>query len=79
MHEQIAARDLAGRLVEQEPALRDDVLLGAAACLAVEGDVAAHALERWQQGVSALRVPLAPAVEPQPGPDPVQEGDAPRG
>lgn len=79
VHEQIAARDLAGRLVEQEPALRDDVLLGAAACLAVEGDVAAHALERWQQGVSALRVPLAPAVEPQPGTDPAQEGDAPRG
>jgi len=66
VHEQIAARDLAGRLVEQEPALRDDVLLGAAACLAVEGDVAAHALERWQQGRSALRVPLAPLA---PGPD----------
>ncbi|ARK05338.1 hypothetical protein B8281_11970 [Cellulosimicrobium sp. TH-20] len=81
VHEQIAARDLAGRLVEQEPALRDDVLLGAAACLAVEGDVAAHALERWQQGASALREPLAPAVEPQPGTGPAaaQEGDAPRG
>lgn len=58
VHEQIAARDLAGRLVEQEPALRDDVLLGAAACLAVEGDVAAYALGRWQEGGSALRVPL---------------------
>ncbi|WP_435737634.1 iron-containing redox enzyme family protein [Cellulosimicrobium sp. PMB13] len=59
VHEQIAARDLAGRLVEQEPALCDDVLLGAAACLAVEGDVAAYALERWQEGLSALRTPLA--------------------
>lgn len=58
VHEQIAARDLAGRLVEQEPGLRDDVLLGAAACLAVEGDVAAYALGRWQEGGSALRVPL---------------------
>jgi hypothetical protein len=66
VHEQIAARDLAGRLVEQEPALCDDVLLGAAACLAVEGDVAAYALERWQGGLSALRTPLA--AEPrQPG------------
>ena len=58
VHEQIAGRDLAGRLAEQEPALRDDILWGAALCLAVEGDVAAHALERWQSGMSALRVPL---------------------
>jgi hypothetical protein len=58
VHEQIAARDLAGRLVEEEPGLRDDVLLGAAACLAVEGDVAAYALGRWQEGGSALREPL---------------------
>ena len=58
VHEQIAARDLAGRFVEQEPGLRDDVVLGAAACLAVEGDVAAVALGRWQAGESALRVPL---------------------
>ncbi len=61
VHEQIAARDLAGRLVEQEPVLRDDVLWGAALCLAVEGDVAAHALERWQRGESALGRPLATA------------------
>ncbi len=62
VHEQIAARDLAGGLAEQEPALRDDVLLGAAACLAVEGDVAAHVLERWQAGESALREPLDPPL-----------------
>lgn len=58
VHEQIAARDLAGRLVEQEPAIRDDVLLGAAACLAIEGDVGAYALGRWNEGASALFVPL---------------------
>jgi hypothetical protein len=58
VHEQIAARDLAGRLVEREPALRDDVLWGAAVCLAVEGDVAAYALGRWQRGETALRRPL---------------------
>lgn len=61
VHEQIAARDLAGRLVEREPSLRDDVLWGAALCLAVEGDLAAHALERWQRGESALRRPLTEA------------------
>ncbi|PZR53921.1 iron-containing redox enzyme family protein [Xylanimonas oleitrophica] len=61
VHEQIAGRDLAGRLAEEEPGLRDDVLWGAAVCLAVEGDVAAWVLERWQRGASALRVPLAGA------------------
>jgi hypothetical protein len=63
VHEQIAARDLAGRLVEQEPGLRDDVLLGAAACLAIEGDVGAYALSRWKQGSSALLEPLETAPE----------------
>ncbi|MCP2267029.1 iron-containing redox enzyme family protein [Promicromonospora thailandica] len=58
VHEQIAARDLAGRLAEDDPALRDDVLFGAAVCLAVEGDVAAHALDRWRAGASALLAPL---------------------
>jgi hypothetical protein len=61
VHEQIAGRDLAGRLAEQEPALRDDVLWGAALCLAVEGDVGAYAMERWQHGEPALRVPLPAA------------------
>ncbi|MFI2486016.1 iron-containing redox enzyme family protein [Promicromonospora kroppenstedtii] len=58
VHEQIAGRDLAGRLAEQEPGLRDDILLGAAACLAIEGDVAAFALDRWKKGDSSLLVPL---------------------
>ena len=58
VHEQIAARDLAGRLVEQQPGLLDDILLGAAACLAIEGDMGAYALSRWEQGASALRAPL---------------------
>ncbi|WP_426308780.1 iron-containing redox enzyme family protein [Cellulosimicrobium sp. E-16] len=75
VHEQIAARDLAGRLVEQEPALRDDVLLGAAACLAVEGDVAAHALERWQAGESALRAPLEPVAAGPTPEGPAEDGD----
>jgi hypothetical protein len=55
VHEQIAGRDLAGGLVEQQPELRDDVLLGAAACLAVDGRVGAHLIERWTAGESSLR------------------------
>jgi hypothetical protein len=58
VHEQIAARDLAGRLAEQQPELRDDILFGAAACLAIEGDVGAYAMSRWQEGASALLIPL---------------------
>lgn len=66
VHEQIAARDLAGRLAEQQPGLREDVLFGAAACLAVDGDVGRLTLERWKRGESALLGPLgdlpAPAI-----------------
>uniref|UniRef100_UPI00374E1EC0 iron-containing redox enzyme family protein n=1 Tax=Clavibacter michiganensis TaxID=28447 RepID=UPI00374E1EC0 len=37
VHEQLAAHDLAGGLVESAPELLDDVLFGAAACLEVAG------------------------------------------
>ncbi|MGI5191796.1 iron-containing redox enzyme family protein [Promicromonospora sp. CA-289599] len=62
VHEQIAARDLAGRLVEQQPELLDDILLGMTACLAVEGDMGAYTLGRWEEGESALLAPLEDAA-----------------
>lgn len=55
VHEQIAARDLAGALAEDEPALLPDIVFGAAACLAVDGWAAAHLLDAWGRGDSALR------------------------
>lgn len=55
VHEQIAAHDLCGALVSDEPGLLDDVLLGAATCLAMDAAVAAHALDAWADGRSALR------------------------
>lgn len=58
VHEQIAGRDLAGALVEQQPGLRDDVLFGAAACLAVDGRVGAHLIDCWSAGLSSLRRPV---------------------
>ncbi|MDH2444208.1 iron-containing redox enzyme family protein [Amnibacterium sp. CER49] len=58
VHEQIAARDLAGGLVEGEPALLDDVLFGAAACLEMDGRAGAWILERWTAGESSLRAPV---------------------
>jgi hypothetical protein len=62
VHEQIAGRDLAGSLAEDEPALLADILFGAAACLRIDGWAGAHILEAWTAGRSALRVPLGAAA-----------------
>jgi hypothetical protein len=55
VHEQIAGHDLAGALAELEPALRDDVLWGAATYLAVDGRAGAAMLAAWEEGRSSLR------------------------
>lgn len=55
VHEQIAARDLAGALAEDHPDLLPDIMFGAAACLAVDGWAAGHMLDAWERGESALR------------------------
>lgn len=55
VHEQIAGRDLAGGLAEQEPDLLADIAFGASAAMTVDGWAAERTLERWQAGKSALR------------------------
>ena len=55
VHEQVAAHDLCGGLVEDEPELAGQVLLGAACCLALDARMAAAVLDRWQQGLTSLR------------------------
>lgn len=55
VHEQIAARDLAGSLAEDRPELLADIMFGAAACLTVDGWAGAHTLDAWAAGGSALR------------------------
>ena len=62
VHEQIAGRDLAGALAESEPDLRDDVLWGGAAYLAVEGLAGAQMLQAWQAGRTSLRAPADAAA-----------------
>lgn len=57
VHEQIAARDLAGSLAEDEPELLGDILFGAAACLVVDGWASDHILHAWEAGRSSLREP----------------------
>jgi len=55
VHEQIAARDLAGSLAFDRPDLLADIMFGAAACRAVDGRVAEHMLHAWERGESSLR------------------------
>ncbi|GAA4368681.1 hypothetical protein GCM10023152_06340 [Agromyces bauzanensis] len=58
VHEQLAARDLAGALAEEEPHLARDLLFGVAACLSVDGRLWGGLRERFERGESALRRPL---------------------
>ena len=57
VHEQIAARDLAGSLAEDHPELLPDILFGAAACLTVDGWTGEQILDAWSNSTSALRSP----------------------
>lgn len=59
VHEQIAARDLAGSLAEDHPELLPDILFGAAACLTVDGWGGKHILDAWAAGDSSLRTGAA--------------------
>jgi len=60
VHENIAAVDLAGGLVRQEPELAGDVLYGARALVELDGRWAAALLEAWErEGTALLRAPLA--------------------
>lgn len=47
VHEQVALRDVCGALVEREPDLAEDVLLGAWTCLDLEARTATAMLKRW--------------------------------
>ena len=50
VHEQVAARDICGALVAEDPGLGDDILFGASACLLLEGEVAQTLARRWGVG-----------------------------
>ena len=55
VHEQIAGRDLAGGLAQQDPKLLADIMFGANTSLVVDGWAANETLEAWEAGRSALR------------------------
>jgi hypothetical protein len=48
VHEQLAARNICGSLLAEEPGLRDDVLLGAFTCLDLESRMAEWLLTQWE-------------------------------
>ena len=54
VHEQLAARDLCGGLVGQEPHLLESVLFGAATSLLVDARAAEAVLDAWAAGTSSL-------------------------
>jgi hypothetical protein len=62
VHENIAAVDLAGGLVAQDPRLGADVLWGAKALSQLDGDWARSVLSAWEAGAASLRAPLASPV-----------------
>ena len=55
LHEQLAAHDLCGSLVAEEPHLAEDVLFGAACALHLDNLFAGHLLCSWASGSSSLR------------------------
>lgn len=55
LHEQLATHDLCGSLARDEPALTEDIVWGAAACLYVENRFAEYLLSCWDAGRSSLR------------------------
>lgn len=62
VHEQIAGRDLAGSLAEDEPELLPDIIFGAQACLYLDGLTGSHMLTAWNSDNSSLRHPLDPVA-----------------
>ena len=62
VHENIAAVDLAGGLVRQEPAQCAPALWGARALVELEYRWAEHLLASWRDGRSSLREPLEPGL-----------------
>ncbi len=54
VHEQIAGRDLAGALVEDEPELLIDVFFGAASALALDAQAGRRLLDSWAGGGTSL-------------------------
>ncbi|WP_335972472.1 iron-containing redox enzyme family protein [Streptomyces sp. CA2R106] len=58
VHEQVVRHEVVGGLLAEEPHLGADVAFGADATVLLEDRLAAHLLDAWRSGRSALRRPL---------------------
>nr|WP_149258389.1 iron-containing redox enzyme family protein [Actinomadura sp. K4S16] len=67
VHEQVLRHEVIGGLLEAEPGLAGDVVLGVRATGLLEDRLADHLLGCWRAGRSALRRPLADAPADAPG------------
>lgn len=56
VHEQLATRSICQRLVDQEPTLLRDVLLGASTCVRLDALAGQQMLTAWREGLSSLLV-----------------------
>ncbi|GAA4376037.1 iron-containing redox enzyme family protein [Paeniglutamicibacter cryotolerans] len=56
VHEQIAARDMAGALIEQDPTVASNVFFGAATVRFLDALVGRWQLDAWKAGTSSLRL-----------------------
>ncbi|MFZ2176258.1 MAG: iron-containing redox enzyme family protein [Rhodococcus sp. (in: high G+C Gram-positive bacteria)] len=63
VHEQIVCRDLAGGLAAARPSTVDDIMFGAAACLAFDDLVGDHVVTSWADGRTSLRRPTLGAAD----------------
>ena len=63
VHDVLASHELAGGLAAAEPELADSIIFGARALMLLEGRLAHHMVQSWEEGRTSLRVPLeAPAL-----------------
>ncbi|MEU8779105.1 iron-containing redox enzyme family protein [Streptomyces sp. NPDC048606] len=58
VHEQVVRHEVVGGLLEEEPHLEPQVAFGCDATSLLEDRLAAHVLDAWGRGASALRAPL---------------------
>jgi hypothetical protein len=65
-HQTVAATELVGGLLEQDPHRTADVVFGALAIETVEGALTEHLLSHWERGDSSLRVAVT-LPDPAPG------------
>lgn len=74
VHEQLVRRDVIGGLLEDEPHLAPDIVLGIEATGHLENLLADHLLSSWRAGSTSLRTPLLGTAPPVPDSAPQSEG-----